>query len=388
VPNTGSPEGYEYAITTSATPPASGTFTTATTVTNVTVTPNVAQYLHVRSACGTTDGFSVWVSIPFFSGYCVPTNTTSTAYYITGVTSTGGSTNIATTSPAFSAFTDYTATQSVANYAGSSFTLQVTTPNTTDEFLYSVWIDWNNDFDFDDAGERVINTGYLASPAAIGTVTIPVNTAVGTYRMRIRNAHFGSPVPSCGEQGSGEAEDYTLVVEATPSCLPPFGLSITPTDAGFANLNWSPSLLGGTPVGYEYAFGTSSTAPAGNGTPSTSFFVGDAEYNPAVSVYLFVRSVCGNGDYSEWATTSILDVVSPELLSNSVIVYKDGNTINITSGTTQLTGVTIYDTRGRKLYNQSVNGNNAVINDLQIQQQVIILEIKTAKGTVSKRIIF
>jgi hypothetical protein len=84
----------------------------------------------------------------------------------------------------------------------------------------------------------------------------------------------------------------------------------------------------------------------------------------------------------------VLDLVSPELLSNSVVVYKDGNAINITSGTTQLTGVTIYDTRGRKLYTQSVNSNNAVINDLQIQQQVIILEINTTKGTVSKRIIF
>ncbi|KGO84881.1 hypothetical protein Q765_19125 [Flavobacterium rivuli WB 3.3-2 = DSM 21788] len=388
VPNTGSPEGYEYAITSSETPPASGTFNATTTVTNVTVTPNVAQYLHVRSACGTTDGFSVWVTIPFFSGYCVPTNTVSTAYYITGVTTTGGSTNIASTSTAFSAFTDYTATQTVSNYAGESFNVQVTAPTTTDQYLYSVWVDWNNDFDFDDLGERVINTGYLFSPANIGTVTIPVGTPVGTYRMRIRNAHTGSPVPACGEQGSGEAEDYTLVVEATPSCVAPFGLSITPTDPGFANLSWSPSLLGGAPLGYEYAFGTSSTPPAGNGTPSASFFVGDAPYNPAVSVYLFVRTVCGEGDYSEWATFSVLDLVSPELLSNSVIVYKDGNTINVTSGTTQVTGVTIYDTRGRKLYDQAANSNNVVINDLQIQQQVIILEINTTKGKVSKRIIF
>jgi len=393
VPNTGSPEGYEYYISNTNTNPAEGvaTFTTATSVTGVTVTPNVSQYLYVRSICSDEDGESVWIPLPFFSGYCVPTNVSSTAYYITGVTTTGGNTNISTSSSTFSAFTDYTATQSVSSYAGGTFTIQATTPNATDGYLYSVWVDWNNDFDFDDNGERIINTGSLTSPATLGDVAVPVNTPVGTYRMRVRNAHIGSPVPACGEQGSGEAEDYTLIVEATPSCLPPYNVIITPTDPGYANLRWSPSELGGAPVGYEYVFGPSPTAPAEgvSGTPSTSFFVGDAEYDTTASVYLFVRSVCGAGDYSEWTVpVSILDFVSPELLSNSVVAYKDGNAINITSGTTQLTGVTIYDTRGRKLYTQTANSNNVVINDLQIQQQVIILEINTTKGTVSKRIIF
>jgi len=392
VPNTGSPTGYEYAITTSeADPVANITPSAGTSVNNVTVTPNVAQYLHVRSVCG-PDQFSEWVNIPFFSGYCVPSNTTGTTFYITSITTTGGSTNIATSSPAFSGFTDYTATQTVTTYAGGSFTIQATTPNTTDDFLYSVFVDWNNDFDFEDQGERVLNSSVrLTSPAIVGTLNVPVNVAQGTYRMRIRNAHVGSPVPACGENASGEAEDYTLVIEATPACVAPFNLTITPTDAGFADLRWSPSLLGSPAAGYEYVFGPSSTPPADgvSGIPSTSFFVGGAEYDPTQSVYLFVRSICGANEFSEWsAPASVLDLVSPELLSNSVVVYKDGNAINITSGTTQLTGVTIYDTRGRKLYTQSVNSNNAVINDLQIQQQVIILEINTTKGTVSKRIIF
>jgi ribosomal protein L6P/L9E len=392
VPNTGSPEGYEYAVTTSATPPASGTFTATTSVNNITVTPNVAQYLHVRAACGTEDGFSVWVTLPFFSGYCVPSNTTGTAYYITSITTTGGSTNIATSNATFSGFTDYTATQTLTTYAGGAVTFQATTPNTTDDYLFSVWVDWNNDFDFDDMGERVLTSdGRVTSPVTIGTLNIPVSTAEGTYRMRIRNAHVGSPVPACGEDTSGEAEDYTLVIEATPECAAPYNLTIDPTDAGFANLNWSPSLLGSPAASYEYVFGPSSTPPAAgvSGIPSDSFFVGDAEYDATQSVYLFVRSVCGANEFSEWsAPASILDFVSPELLSDSVMVYKDGNAINITSGTTQLTGVTIYDTRGRNLYTQSANSNSIVISDLQVQQQVIILQVNTTKGTVSKRIVF
>jgi hypothetical protein len=393
VPNTGSPVGYEYAITnTDAAPTANIMYTTSTSVNNVAVTPNVAQYLYVRAVCGGEDGSSVWVKIPFFSGYCVPSNTTGTAYYITSLTTTGGTTNISTSNAEFSGFTDYTATQTVTSFAGGSFTIQATTPNTTDDFLYSVFVDWNNDYDFDDQGERVINSNdRLTSPAAIGTLNIPVSMAQGTYRMRIRNAHVGSPVPACGENASGEAEDYTLVVAATPTCIEPFNPTITPAGTGFANLNWSASFVGSPAIGYEYVFGTSSTPPAPgvSGTATDGPFAENVAYDPTQSVYLFVRSVCGANDFSEWtAPVSILDFNSPELLSESVIVYREGNVINITSGTTQLTGVTIYDTRGRKLYDQSANSNAVTISNLQLQQQVIILQVNTTKGTVSKRIIF
>jgi hypothetical protein len=393
VPNTGSPVGYEYAITnTDAAPTANIMYTTSTSVNNVAVTPNVAQYLYVRAVCGGEDGSSVWVKIPFFSGYCVPSNTIGTAYYITSLTTTGGTTNISTSNAEFSGFTDYTATQTVTSYAGGSFTIQATTPNTTDDFLYSVFVDWNNDYDFDDQGERVINSNdRLTSPAAIGTLNIPVSMAQGTYRMRIRNAHVGSPVPACGENASGEAEDYTLVVAATPTCIEPFNPTITPAGTGFANLNWSASFVGSPAIGYEYVFGTSSTPPAAgvSGVATDGPFAENVAYDPTQSVYLFVRSVCGTNDFSEWtAPVSILDFNSPELLSESVIVYKEGNIINITSGTTQLTGVTIFDTRGRKLYDQSANSNAVTISNLQLQQQVIILQVNTTKGTVSKRIIF
>jgi len=206
--------------------------------------------------------------------------------------------------------------------------------------------------------------------------------------MRVRNLHTGSPVNSCGT-GSGEAEDYTLNIVAAPNCFPPYGLFITPVDAATAELRWSPPVLGGTPAGYEYVLSTSATAPTGNGTPVTSFFVGDAAYNAAQSVYLFVRSNCGDGDYSEWVSTAILGTDAPGLASNNIIVYKEGSSINITSGSVLMTGITIYDTRGRKLYSQAdINTAKTAVTGLQIQQQVVIVEVATAKGKVSKRIVF
>ena len=88
-------------------------------------------------------------------------------------------------------------------------------------------------------------------------------------------------------------------------------------------------------------------------------------------------------------TTEALGTKTPQLDPNSVIVYKQGNTININSGTAEMTGVTIYDVRGRKLYgNDKINATKTAINSLQVAQEVLIVEINTVKGKVSKRIVF
>lgn len=384
-PNTGTPTGYEYAITTSAMPPASGTSTTQLSANNIAITANVNNYLHIRSVCGEA-GNSIWVTYQFFAGYCVPENTNSTAYYISGVSTTGGTTNISNLRTGFNGYSDYTA-QAVSTYAGGTFSLTATHPSET--YLYSVWIDWNQNFDFTDQGENIFSTGYLPSPSQLGNIVVPIGTPQGNYRIRIRNANTGGSILSCGDQGYGETEDYTLTVIATPTCFPPYGLAIEPVDATTANLRWSPPELGSQPQGYEYVLSTTPTVPTGSGTPTTSIFIDSAPYNPAVSTYLFVRSTCGDGEYSEWINTEILDSETPQLLEKSVMVFKEGNAINVTSGTALIKGLTIYDVRGSKLYTQAnINNNTVAITGLQIQQQVVIVEIVTSKGKVSKRIVF
>ncbi|AWH83628.1 hypothetical protein HYN59_00190 [Flavobacterium album] len=84
-----------------------------------------------------------------------------------------------------------------------------------------------------------------------------------------------------------------------------------------------------------------------------------------------------------------LSTENPTLDANSVIVYKDGNSININSGTADMTGVSVYDTRGRLLYNAKyINATETVINGLTAEKQVLIVTISTVKGEVSKKIIF
>ncbi|TRW22358.1 T9SS sorting signal type C domain-containing protein [Flavobacterium zepuense] len=84
-----------------------------------------------------------------------------------------------------------------------------------------------------------------------------------------------------------------------------------------------------------------------------------------------------------------LGVNNPVLNTNSVIVYQQGGVINITSGNVNMNSVTIYDIRGRKLYAQDkINNTETAISNLQAQHEVLIVEINTTNGTVSKKIIF
>ncbi|MGV3460632.1 MAG: hypothetical protein ACO1N9_09295 [Flavobacterium sp.] len=79
----------------------------------------------------------------------------------------------------------------------------------------------------------------------------------------------------------------------------------------------------------------------------------------------------------------------PEFSFNDVIVYKNGSTLNVTSGTALMSDITIFDVRGRILYKQSgIKSGGYEIDNLQIEQQVIIINVATNKGKASKKLIF
>src|SRR5690606_29467687 len=61
---------YEYAITPTATPPASGTSTTSTSETIAGLIDDAPYFAHVRTNCG-AGGFSPWTTVPFATeAYC------------------------------------------------------------------------------------------------------------------------------------------------------------------------------------------------------------------------------------------------------------------------------------------------------------------------------
>ena len=84
-----------------------------------------------------------------------------------------------------------------------------------------------------------------------------------------------------------------------------------------------------------------------------------------------------------------LSTDAPALTANDVVVYKNDGVISIAAGTAQITNVTIYDMGGRMLYsNNDINAAQTTATGLQAAQQVLIVQVSTLKGNVSKKIIF
>jgi hypothetical protein len=88
-------------------------------------------------------------------------------------------------------------------------------------------------------------------------------------------------------------------------------------------------------------------------------------------------------------TAQALSTNNPPLFANNVIIYKDGSSLNINSGTAQMKDITIYDVRGRALYsNTGVGATQTSITGINAQQEVLIVEVNTDRGTISKKVVF
>lgn len=299
--------GYEYFYSTSSTAPTAGTTPSGSTGAGVTtasitgLTANTTYYYWVRSNCGGS-GTSTWTgSSTFFTGYCQPTGTGASSY-ITNVVTSGGITNLSNAS-GFTAggYGNYTA-QSCSQSAGGTVNFALTY---TGDPGTKIFIDWNNDLDFNDAGENVYSSNSYVLSSVSGSFAVPVGQATGNYRMRIV-ADYNSTAPvACPAGINGETEDYTFTVAAPPSCSAPTALVGTPITLTSATISWTAPSPAPT-SGYQYYVSTSITSPLAGTTPTGTTAAGVTAVNLSsltigTTYYFWVRSVCSVSDLSSWA---------------------------------------------------------------------------------------
>jgi hypothetical protein len=204
--------------------------------------------------------------------YCIPNPQTVDGMGITNVSI--GTINNTTTSEAGS-YGDYTA-MSTDVYQGLLTPFSITY-ETGYAYQTKIWIDWNNDHDFNDAGEEVYEgTSNSENPTVLsGTFMIPGIAALGSYRMRIGGQYSG-PVTPCSDSYYGTFEDYTVnVVVAT--CNPPVATTVVTFDcpnnqffvqANVTNLgSGAPSITDGIATWPITAVGNVQIGPFPFGTP-------------------------------------------------------------------------------------------------------------------------
>ncbi|MCC7297038.1 MAG: DUF5011 domain-containing protein [Bacteroidia bacterium] len=97
---------------------------------------------------------------------------------------------------------------------GASYDVAVSRKTNSNTANYKVWVDFNIDGDFVDAGELVLNSGTIAGTDAMGTFTVPdlVNSFEGATRMRVGVSYGNFSNTPCGVNIVGEFEDYGIIL--------------------------------------------------------------------------------------------------------------------------------------------------------------------------------
>lgn len=153
-------------------------------------------------------------------GYCVP-NISNDDKYISGVFLQGG--GISHTSGNEGGYRDFTSEVAPGNVTKSAtYTLNLQKTSEPDlNFYWGVWIDYNQDGDFEDANEQVLSKGSVSEDLYSSSITIDANALTGNTVMRVYLKRYISsdPIP-CGNDDNVEAdaEDYLLNISDTGGC--------------------------------------------------------------------------------------------------------------------------------------------------------------------------
>jgi hypothetical protein len=244
----------------------SGTSATLSVVSATTAVVGSAYYYRcviTAAGCSSTTG-NAQLTI---NNYCASTGTGS-AVYITNVSTTGGVTNLNNTSVFTAGGYNYYSSLSptVSQVAGGAVNFNSTVSGISGGVCYGIFVDWNNNGVFTDAGENVwVSGSSQISTNPSGSFTVPGGQASGNYRMRVVVNYSGTTASSCNSSINGETEDYIFTVVTPCITFSPSAPTIC------AGTNTTITASGGT--GYTWSTGATTAAITVAPTTTTTYSV-------------------------------------------------------------------------------------------------------------------
>ncbi len=160
---------------------------------------------------------------------------------------------------------------------------------------WRVWIDWNQDGDFNDNGELLFSkspTRYTVNE----TFVVPMTATLGITRMRVAMRWNAIPSPSsCGSYSYGEVEDYTINVLDAFSSSNCENCGVCGANAGANGYEWIDNVkigdidnTSGDDQGYGNYLQLSTKVGVGKTYPIelTPGFKGNKEYKEAWGIWI------------------------------------------------------------------------------------------------------
>jgi hypothetical protein len=178
---------------------------------------SIGTTYYIRVVCETNNNMTLTSCCVTGATYCTFSSSSST-YYINDFSTTLGTTNITNNGSGYSVGGyGYWPAKVVTAMQGNTINFSVDFAGTTETYGFAIYVDWNQDGDFGDAGEIAYMSGSYAT-GFTGSVTVPLSALSGNTRMRITADYLDSTPIDCGSISDGEAEDYTFTVTALPAC--------------------------------------------------------------------------------------------------------------------------------------------------------------------------
>ncbi|MFN8274860.1 MAG: GEVED domain-containing protein [Flavobacteriaceae bacterium] len=262
-------------------------------VTGLTAATTYSFYVIAKDAAGNASTASNTVSVTTLTAslaYCASQGN-STADEKIGKVAIGSINN---TSTGTAGYEDFTAQSTNVN-RNSAYTITITPSWTATTYAegYAVFVDYNQDGDFADAGETVWTKAASTTTPVSGSFTIPATATLGATRMRVSMKYNAVPT-SCEAFSYGQVEDYTLNIQAaivdTTAPSAPTALAASGTTATTTNLAWTASTDNVGVSGYDvYQNGVYKATSATN-----SYAVTGLTAATTYSFYVIAKDAAGN----------------------------------------------------------------------------------------------
>jgi endonuclease I/chitodextrinase len=230
---------------------------------------------------------------------------------------------------------------------GTAYTITITPIWTSTVYSegYAVWIDYNQNGLFTDAGELVWSKAASTTTPVSGSITIPTAATLGTTRMRVSLKYNAIPT-ACEAIPFGQVEDYSVTITAattdTTAPTAPTSLTASGTTATATNLSWTASTDNVGVTAYDVYQGATLKATVTATTYAVTGLTASTAYTFSVKAKDAAGNVSASSNVASVTTTAGGSTATDLLFSEYIEGSSNNKALEISNATGSAVNMSIY----------------------------------------------